>query len=472
MTVNMEKLVHLNSARSRGIHEDERVEAMLKELEEEFMVSDEKMRDIIKEFHQEMDNGLKGKESSLPMIPSYVTKRPTGKEKGSYLALDLGGTNLRVCLVQLKGDSTFDMEQMKYPIPAEAKASTLFEFIADCVEKFLFLHKVPVDPSLGYVPCGFTFSFPVNQTGIKRGNLVMWNKGFSVPNAVGRDVVNMTQDAFMRHHLRVKIVALVNDTVGSLMTSGYSFPNAQMGIIFGTGTNACYWEKASKIEKYNGDDKDSIDEMVINMEWGAFDNALKLLPYTPYDNKLNRKSPNFGLQSYEKMISGMYLGEVARNALLWMIDRRALFGGRSSTELNTGYGFDTSYVSTIVADESADLEEVRVVIELSLNIPETTLKDRQTVKRVCRLVGDRAKKLSAAAMCAVLLWRPELLDSEEGVSVGIDGSMYQFYPEFEESLIEESKKFLGEERASRLKLVLSKDGSGVGAAIVAMIATN
>ncbi|KAJ2807421.1 hypothetical protein H4R21_000479, partial [Coemansia helicoidea] len=182
---------------------------------------------------------------------------------------------------------------------------------------------------------------------------------------------------------------------------------------------------------------------------------------------LNRKSSNPGLQVYEKMISGLFLGEVARNAILALVDQRLLFAGRSSVILNKSYTFDTAYMSEIVADESPDLDAVRTVLEATLELPPTTLVDRQAVRNVCTMIGARGVRLSAAAMSAVLLNRPELLAAS--VSVGIDGSMYQFYPNFERDLYCVSRVFLGADFVdNRLKLHLAKDGSGVGAAIVAM----
>ncbi|KAJ2180786.1 hypothetical protein GGH18_005277 [Coemansia sp. RSA 530] len=186
-----------------------------------------------------------------------------------------------------------------------------------------------------------------------------------------------------------------------------------------------------------------------------------------HDNKLNRKSSNHGLQVYEKMISGLFLGEVVRNALLYLVDQRLLFGGRSSEILNKSYTFDTAYMSEIVADSSPDLKVVQTVLESTLDLPPTTLIDRKAVQNVCNMIGTRGVRLSAAAMAAVLLSRPELLTSS--VSVGIDGSMYQFYPNFERDLYDVSRVFLGADFVdNRLKLRLAKDGSGVGAAIVAM----
>ncbi|KAJ1726239.1 hypothetical protein LPJ61_005327 [Coemansia biformis] len=432
---------------------------------ESFAVPDDKVREIIAEFHQAMRAGLaQDNPDALPMIPTFVNRRPTGKETGHFLALDLGGTNLRVCQVELRGDTTYGLVQQKFTITQDAKESRLWDFIAECVGIFLEEHDLQPPEGRRTIPCGFTFSFPIFQTGIASGDLSMWNKGFTVPNSVGRDVVNLTQSAFQRHHVAVEIVAVVNDTVGTLMTSAYSFPDTQMGIIFGTGTNAAYWENLASIGKWKGERR---GEMVVNLEWGAFDNATHVLPYTMHDNKLNRKSSNPGLQVYEKMISGLFLGEVARNAILALVDQRLIFAGRSSEILNKSYTFDTAYMSAIVADDSADLDAVRTVLEATLEIPPTTLVDRQAVRNVCCMIGTRGVRLSAAAMAAVLLARPELLATT--VSVGIDGSMYQFYPNFESDLYAVSRIFLGADFVdNRLKLHLAKDGSGVGAAIVAM----
>jgi hypothetical protein len=60
--------------------------------------------------------------------------------------------------------------------------------------------------------------------------------------------------------------------------------------------------------------------MMVNTKCGAFDNARKVLPMTPLDNKVDRKLINPRFQAQEKFILGMYLGEVTRNLLLTLID--------------------------------------------------------------------------------------------------------------------------------------------------------
>src|SRR6202035_4108393 len=109
--------------------------------------------------------------------------------------------------------------------------------------------------------------------------------------------------------------------------------------------------------------------MAVNMEWGAFDNERRVIHLTPYDNKLDRESINPRLQIFEKLISGMYLGEIARNVMVHLIDRGLLFNGLSSPDLNNQWSFETAYMSTIEAEASKDLPETQHILEAILGIP-------------------------------------------------------------------------------------------------------
>lgn len=118
-----------------------------------------------------------------------VTNVPNGTETGTFLAMDLGGTNIRACSVELKGDGTFEMVQSKAAVPASlqtAKTSAeLFGFIADHLKHFLEKHhpeecEKEHDNKEEWFRLGFTFSFPVIQTKINAGKLMRWTKGFKI----------------------------------------------------------------------------------------------------------------------------------------------------------------------------------------------------------------------------------------------------------------------------------------------------
>lgn len=71
---------------------------------------------------------------------------------------------------------------------------------------------------------------------------------------------------------------------------------------------------------------------------------------TPYDNILDRLSINPKYQTFEKLISGMYLGEILRLVVLSLVDavpEPLLFKGKSTTSLNDHYGIDTAFMSHV-----------------------------------------------------------------------------------------------------------------------------
>ncbi|WWC89990.1 uncharacterized protein L201_004920 [Kwoniella dendrophila CBS 6074] len=448
-----------------------------------FLLSNDKLNDIVDHFIKEMEGGLLDYGKDVAMVPSYVTGVPDGTEEGTFLALDLGGTNLRVCEVRLFGQHKFEMKQQKYKVSDELKqgeARVLFDYIADSVDAFLT--EIGSDISSNEpMHLGFTFSFPVEQTAIDAGKLLTWTKGFAAKNAVGNDVVKLLQDAFDRKHIHVRCSAIVNDTVGTLLSRSYQSGPALIGAIFGTGTNGAFIDKTRTIKKL-GEDKIKEAEaggqhageyMVVNTEWGAFDNERNCLPISIFDNKLDRESINPRKQAFEKQVSGMYLGEITRNILLHLIDASVLFKGYSSKIINTHYGYDTAFVSGVEAAKSPEEVKDLIIKQLGVDSKHIAEGDAEIVQWACRVVSERACKLAACAIAAVVKHTgndkiPSNGEEDKGVDVGIDGSVAEFLPRFAERVSETLVELLGEEGGKRIRTGLAKDGSGVGAALTAL----
>lgn len=139
---------------------------------------------------------------------------PTGHEKGSYITIDMGGTNVRVCNVVLTDDQGgVDLVQEKFVMSESLKSSTaevLWDFLADCTAEFIDKHH----PHNGDVlPLAFTFSFPVTQPNIRSGILQRWTKDFDVKGVEGEDVVPQLEEAFRKRvscAIRVSISTLSN----------------------------------------------------------------------------------------------------------------------------------------------------------------------------------------------------------------------------------------------------------------------
>ncbi|CAO3567859.1 unnamed protein product [Mortierella alpina] len=487
----------------------ERQSQVLESLAQEFTLSTAQLESLTTEFVRQMHVGLTStKSKDLAMIPTFVTGLPDGQERGCYLALDLGGTNLRVCLISLNGDRQLEAHQRAFKVSdhlQEADVTELMDFIAVSIKEFISSEhisaKIVEHPSDSEtLELGFTFSFPVSQTAIDAGVLLRWTKGFHCPGAVGSDIVQLLQEALNRKEVNVHVAALVNDTVGTLLAHSYKHANAFFGAIFGTGTNGAYVESAQNIKTMTTD----ADEMIINIEWGNFDKDKTVLPVTIHDNKLDRESINPGIHIFEKMISGMYLGEITRNVLLHLIDQRLLFEGTSSPTLNRHWSFETKFMSAIEQDNSSTLIPIAQILEQDLGIYLNTQVDREIVKFVCQLVGKRAARLSAMAIAAVVRQglkagtlsehgyplkvsaNDEVHLKQNGskvqavgngastkdiIRVGIDGSVFEYYPHFEERMYEALDEILGSHARGVVALGIARDGSGVGAALAALIAT-
>ena len=428
-----------------------------------------------------------------------------------YLAVDLGGTNFRVCSVILHGNQTFSLKQSKVAVPRalmEAEsAHELFAFLAKQIELFLKTHHEEHfeanrrRPSLENIfDLGFTFSFPVNQVGINKGYLIRWTKGFDIPDAIGKDICALLQKEIDALKLPVRVAALVNDTVGTLMARSYTSPGKTgtlIGAIFGTGTNGAYVEKLEKVKKMKEIDEaeggasydKSTGLMIINTEWGSFDNQLSVLPNTPYDQALDAESVNPGIQMFEKRVSGMFLGEILRRALLSLYQHPdqgvALFKDESSATNDTTstttinddsplfkqWGLDTSFLSIVEADHSDHLRITKQTLERELGINAPSTEDCVAIKMLVHAIGRRAARLSAVALGGVVI-STNKLNEDEIVDIGVDGSLAEYYPGFEDYIREAFREIpeIGEEGEKRIRIGLAKDGSGLGAALIALVA--
>ena len=198
-------------------------------------------------------------------------------------------------------------------------------------------------------------------------------------------------------------MALVNDTVGTLMACAYSDPNTRIGLILGTGSNACYVENLDLVKTWDGD-KGEPKQVVINMEWGAFgDNGCLDFLLTDYDREVDKTSLNPTKQIYEKMMSGMYMGEIVRLIILDLWEKELIFVGHRDHNWSTDYrqalytkgSFYTKYVSEIETDSGVTYRHTKSVLE-QLGLDKPTYDDCVIVQYVCKLVSRRAAQLAAA----------------------------------------------------------------------------
>ena len=114
----------------------------------------------------------------------------------------MGGTNFRVLLIHLKGESDYEFQSKIYALPQSIMTGTgdeLFDHIAECLS--MFIKEISIEAEK--LPLGFTFSFPCQQFGLTKGVLTKWTKGFNCTGVVGQNVVELLEAALKRRTVRI-----------------------------------------------------------------------------------------------------------------------------------------------------------------------------------------------------------------------------------------------------------------------------
>lgn len=214
---NITSILHTND---NGISSDDYKELM--RITRPFHITVETLARVMNVMEQHCQMGLdpsRTTESDLRMLPTYVTHLPTRNEQGDILALDLGGTNFRTLLVKLHPNSEPEVISEAHIVPDSKKihGRDLFDFIGDVLKQFMIRNHLSLTEE--YV-LGFTFSFACQQVALNKGTFSTPSKGWILSDLIGEDVVEKLQEVLYQKHLKVKITALINDTVGTLMACG------------------------------------------------------------------------------------------------------------------------------------------------------------------------------------------------------------------------------------------------------------
>jgi hexokinase len=141
-------------------------------------------------------------------------------------------------------------------------------------------------------------------------------KGFNIPSIVDAPLDVLLHEALESLHPPhpIRIMALLNDAVATLLSHAFIRPMTRMGLICGTGTNAtclCPTQYLSEAKYHQESGSRAWEEFVlVNTEWSMF--GQDVLPVTEYDKIVDRDCGMPGFQPFEMMVSGRYIGEIVR----------------------------------------------------------------------------------------------------------------------------------------------------------------
>ncbi|EFX05612.1 hexokinase family protein [Grosmannia clavigera kw1407] len=298
---------------------------------------------------------------STPITESILLP-PRKRQQGTYLAIDIGGTNLRVGFIELGGGQTLShdgelasdgpsspalrrLHERNWPIQEHLKsqnADSLFKWIGGCIAAVVrdgtASFGLPADEAL---PMGVTFSFPMEQESLSEAKLMAMGKGFAMTPKLdlgshlirGYEIAqaeSAAKDSCSLVLPPITVAAITNDAVATLVSFVYEVQarraqgnqKAAMGLICGTGSNATLLLKRSLLhpsklpERVNGDDDMRI---AVNTEWSinGSEGAMRAVGFVSrWDDQLSQTVEAPGFQPLEYMTAGRYLGELGRIMLV------------------------------------------------------------------------------------------------------------------------------------------------------------
>lgn len=454
------------------------------------------------------------------MLDSCVDKLPTGKEKGVHYAIDMGGTNLRCVRVNLlgNGQSTAKFKKIKLsemkvaPTPRKTpngnkyskvdlevnildknvSSETMFNSIALFFNDFLKECGDITDsdtthnkqPSSSPLKVALTFSFPTQQVEINSANLITWTKGIEAGRSTddhieGKDVGDLLNSAFKRNGIPAQCECIINDTVGTLLSAMYdlninnhnassdtfkaNLPTAKkprskplIGIVIGTGVNACYLEPNSSNFGYKG--------TIINTECGDFFSSK--LPSTDCDFSIDWFSDNRGEQRLEKMISGTYLGEISRLLILNFLKNHTpkVFFDKDSLKTEHIAEIASKFNDYCSPTHQTDLMHIETYLKETFS-SQFDHHSTRIIAKISQMVLVRAASLVSILLAALI---KKVNESHSEVTIAIDGSVWTKIPIFQKYVRDSLSSIITDKNTlDSIHFYDSDDGSGRGAAILA-----
>jgi hexokinase len=361
---------------------------------------------LLTSFADEMNAGLAGRASSLMMIPSFISIDRPVKTETPVVVLDAGGTNLRAAVVSIDGTGQARIGSFSKRAMPGTQGALGAEAFFDAFAEFL----MPIIAESESI--GFCFSYPAEITPACDARLIRWSKQIEVPAVVGQ----MIGSGLLRHLAQrgyERRVVILNDTVATLLagkSAGVAKPySAYVGFILGTGTNTAYVERNDRITKRA--DLDPSGSMVINVESGAFRGVRQ----SAFDVTMDAQTIDCGHYTFEKMISGAYLGWLGFTVLC--AAAQAGFFTAAAAERIAAW-------PTLSNKHLDDFCGGRPTPDNPFQDTAFSTDDRETAVRLCTPVYARAAVLTAVNLASAILKTGAGHDPARPVCVNVDGSTY------------------------------------------------
>ncbi|MCL1813661.1 MAG: hexokinase [Treponema sp.] len=425
-------------------------------------------RTLVRDVLLDMELGLKGKQSPLPMIPSYlspVSRVPLGK---TVLALDAGGTNFRAARVHFKEAGKPEAEgTRKAPMPGtrgHVSAEEFFDQVADLAEPLI----KESNEEIGGI--GFCFSYPMEMQQDGDGKAMSFSKEVEAQEVIGKQVGKGLREALERRGVKVpQKIALLNDTVATLLSGLGQIPadagrnrgadkygvsgGPMVGFILGTGFNTAYPD--NDIPKI-GFHSDTAPQIVV-CETGT---------YTPrylgvLDREFDSTTKCPGAYTLEKAAAGAYLGPLTFHIAKQAIADNVLQFKRSA-EFVSWPALETRILNEFM---HAPLAMEGPIGELFGN---DELDAIRSLAYLTSIVTRRGAVFSAAVVAAAVERMDKGHDPFAPVRIAVEGTTYMIYKGMREALESYLNIMLNLDKPRSYIIAPVEQASLFGAAVAAL----
>ena len=405
-------------------------------------------------FLDEMTRALQGRPSSLPMIPTYIEIARAVPRGEKVIALDAGGTNLRVALVSFDDKGAPVVEGLsRHGMPGVDAAISKDEFF-----RALAAFVLPYAGKASRI--GFCFSYPAEILPQKDGRLIHFTKEIKAQGVDGQLIgAGLAEALSAAGAPGAPRIVLINDTVTTLLAGRNARPgrtfDSFVGVVCGTGFNVAYVESNALLMKTPGLDPSGMQ--VVNTESGSYgrDRAGAV------DDGFDATTINPGRYRHEKTISGAYLGalclhavrQAARDGVLGQGAVSALqdIGALSTRELNE-YLLDPDGVGSPLGNAAARLPSPAAA----------------SLYTVCDAVVERAAAHVAVNLAAVVLKTGRGRDPRYPVCITVDGTTFWQLRAFRSRVESFLRRMLSGSRTRAWEITGVEDAPLLGAAIAAL----
>lgn len=422
--------------------------------------------------------------SPITMLPNYNVS-PTGNEHGQYLVIDLGGSTLRIAVVDIskphpnlsRSERITIVVEKSWIIGNDFKRidGEFFKYIGSKINEILVGQNVIDVKSV--INTGITWSFPLETTDYNRGKIKHVSKGYTVGEDIyDKDLKMVLEDTLRQEYgLTLDVQSILNDSLAVYSAGCFIDSKMKLAMVLGTGINmCCSLKRSSDIHP----SKMLADATLFNCELSLFGQNLCKDFATKYDIIIDKRFAGLLhhfktfmepdpitktlFQPHELMTSGRYLPELTRLVVVDLIEAGEIFQNVDHQQMYQEYGGFSGELICFV-HENDDYDDIHDKLCKAYGWTTVGLSDIVCLKEVVSCIIKRAAFIVANAIIAFF----KLLGSDElggDVTIGYVGSVLNYFHKYRRLIVEYVNN-AEEAKGIKVDLKLIENSSIIGAAI-------